>query len=97
MTPMGCGRIVGIVSPRRISRPAARMLGRTVQIDGSEHAWFEDAPACTLLAFVDDATSVMSCGSSPRKSAFDYFGDPAYLEGMAARSLLQRQARHLPV
>jgi len=33
-------------------------LGEMVQIDGSEHAWFEDrAPTCTLLAFVDDATS----------------------------------------
>jgi len=39
----GCGRIVGIVSPRRISRAAARCLGELVQIDGSEHAWFEDA------------------------------------------------------
>src|SRR3954463_2508558 len=33
-------------------------LGELVQIDGSEHAWFEDrAEKCTLLAFVDDATS----------------------------------------
>jgi hypothetical protein len=33
-------------------------LGELVQIDGSEHAWFEDRGAvCTLLAFVDDATS----------------------------------------
>jgi hypothetical protein len=33
-------------------------LGELVQIDGSEHAWFEDrGPPCTLLAFVDDATS----------------------------------------
>jgi hypothetical protein len=33
-------------------------LGELVQIDGCEHAWFEDrGPACTLLAFVDDATS----------------------------------------
>ena len=32
--------------------------GELVQIDGSEHAWFEDRAAkCTLLAFVDDATS----------------------------------------
>ena len=32
-------------------------LGELVQIDGSEHAWFEDrGPVCTLLAFVDDAT-----------------------------------------
>jgi hypothetical protein len=29
-------------------------LGELVQIDGSEHAWFEDrGPPCTLLAFVD--------------------------------------------
>ena len=33
-------------------------LGELVQIDGSEHAWFEDRGGmCTLLAFVDDATS----------------------------------------
>ncbi len=29
-----------------------------MQMDGSEHAGFEDrGPPCTLLAFVDDATS----------------------------------------
>ncbi len=33
-------------------------LGELVQIDGCEHAWFEDrGPPCTLLAYVDDATS----------------------------------------
>ena len=33
-------------------------LGELVQIDGSPHAWFEGrAPKCTLLVFVDDATS----------------------------------------
>ena len=33
-------------------------LGELVQIYGSEHAWFEDRGAvCTLLTFVDDATS----------------------------------------
>lgn len=32
-------------------------LGELVQIDGSNHAWFEErGPACTLLVFVDDAT-----------------------------------------
>jgi hypothetical protein len=32
-------------------------LGELVQIDGSEHAWFETrGETCTLLAFVDDAT-----------------------------------------
>ncbi len=33
-------------------------LGELVQIDGSPHAWFEDrAEACTLIVFIDDATS----------------------------------------
>ena len=32
--------------------------GELVQIDGSEHRWFEDrAEPCTLLVFVDHATS----------------------------------------
>jgi hypothetical protein len=33
-------------------------VGELVQIDGSEHWWFEErGPQCTLLVFVDDATS----------------------------------------
>jgi len=33
-------------------------FGEFVQLDGSPHHWLEDrAPACTLLAFIDDATS----------------------------------------
>ncbi|MBV8262455.1 MAG: ISNCY family transposase [Candidatus Eremiobacteraeota bacterium] len=33
-------------------------LGELIQIDGSPHTWFEDrGPRCTLLVFVDDATS----------------------------------------
>ena len=32
-------------------------LGELVQIDGCEHAWFEErGPVCTLLVYVDDAT-----------------------------------------
>ncbi len=50
-------------------------LGELVQIDGSEHAWFEDrGPVCTLLAFVDDATSrLMQLRFVASESAFDYF------------------------
>jgi hypothetical protein len=50
-------------------------LGDLVQIDGSEHAWFEDrGPVCTLLAFVDDATSrLMALRFVVSESAFDYF------------------------
>jgi hypothetical protein len=33
-------------------------VGEMVQVDGSEHWWFEDrGPQCTLLVYVDDATS----------------------------------------
>ena len=32
-------------------------FGELIQIDGSEHAWFEErGPKCTLIVFVDDAT-----------------------------------------
>ena len=50
-------------------------LGELVQIDGSEHAWFEDrGPRCTLLAFVDDATSrLLQLRFVTSESAFDYF------------------------
>src|SRR6516225_998411 len=58
-------------------------LGELVQIDGSEHAWFEDRGApCTLLGFVDDATSrLMQLRFVTSESAFDYFRTTrAYLE-----------------
>jgi Winged helix-turn helix len=58
-------------------------LGELVQIDGSEHAWFEArGEACTLLAFVDDATSrLMQLRFVTSESAFDYFRTTrAYLE-----------------
>jgi hypothetical protein len=50
-------------------------FGELVQIDGSEHAWFEDrAQKCTLLAFVDDATSrLMHLRFVASESTFDYF------------------------
>jgi hypothetical protein len=58
-------------------------LGELVQIDGSEHAWFEArGETCTLLAFVDDATSrLMQLRFVVSESAFDYFQTiRAYLE-----------------
>lgn len=54
-----------------------------IQIDGSDHAWFEDrAPACTLLVFIDDATSrLMRLHFVPTESAFAYFeATRSYLE-----------------
>ena len=45
------------VHPPRERRP---QFGELVQVDGSPHAWFEDrAPKCTLLVFIDDATSAL--------------------------------------
>lgn len=39
-------------------RERKECLGELVQLDGSPHDWFEGrAPICTLLAFIDDATS----------------------------------------
>ena len=36
-------------------------VGELIQLDGSEHRWFEDrGPMCTLLVFIDDATSRLS-------------------------------------
>lgn len=58
-------------------------LGELIQIDGSDHAWFEDrAPACTLLVYIDDATSrLMHLHFTYSESTFSYFeATRAYLE-----------------
>lgn len=71
--------------PPKVYQPRARRscFGELVQIDGSEHAWFEDrAPACTLLVYVDDATSrLMHLHFTASESTFSYFeATRAYLE-----------------
>src|SRR3979490_130762 len=62
---------------KRIQQPRYRRehVGELVQIDGSEHRWFEDrAAACTLLVFVDDATSrLMELRFVASESTFSYF------------------------
>lgn len=49
-------------------------LGELVQIDGSEHAWFEDrGPMCTLLVYIDDATGqLLELLFVPEESFFAY-------------------------
>lgn len=49
--------------------------GELVQIDGSDHRWFEDrGPPCSLLVFVDDATGrLMQLRFVRSESAFTYF------------------------
>lgn len=62
---------------RRLHQPRLRReaFGELVQIDGSEHRWFEDrAPACTLLVFIDDATgTLMHLRFVRSESTFSYF------------------------
>jgi transposase len=68
--------------PKRVSEepPARQMrerracLGELVQIDGSEHAWFEGrGPKCTLLVFIDDATGqLLELWFVPHESFFGY-------------------------
>jgi transposase len=80
----------GLWIPRRqrapkIHQPRNRRdcLGELIQIDGSDHAWFEErAPACTLLVFIDDATSrLMQLRFVPTESSFAYFeATRGYLE-----------------
>ncbi len=49
--------------------------GELVQIDGSDHRWFEDrGDRCTLLVFIDDATSrLMQLRFVPSESTDSYF------------------------
>lgn len=45
-------------APHRAWRPRRACVGELVQLDGSDHAWFEArGPRCVLLSYVDDATS----------------------------------------
>jgi hypothetical protein len=70
---------------KRVHQPRSRRecVGELVQIDGCEHWWFEDrGPQCTLLVFVDDATSgLMHLLFVESESTFAYFhATRAYLE-----------------
>jgi transposase len=54
----------GMWKPKRARKPSVHQMrerracfGELVQIDGSDHDWFEDrGPRCTLLVLIDDAT-----------------------------------------
>jgi hypothetical protein len=63
--------------PPKVQQPRLRRacVGELIQIDGCEHAWFEDrAPMCTALVFVDDATSrLMWVQFTGSESTFGYF------------------------
>ena len=50
-------------------------FGELIQIDGSDHHWFEDrAPRCTLLVYIDDATGqLLELRFTASKTTLDYF------------------------
>ena len=62
---------------RTFHRPRLRRecYGELIQIDGSDHRWFEDrGDPCTLLVFIDDATStLMQLRFVKSESTFSYF------------------------
>ncbi|MCB9658904.1 MAG: ISNCY family transposase [Polyangiales bacterium] len=72
---------LGLWTPRRkrraIHQPRRRRpcRGELVQIDGSDHEWFEDrAPRAVLLVFVDDATGeLMELRFVEGETTFGYF------------------------
>jgi Winged helix-turn helix len=61
--------------PPSVHQPRNRRarVGELVQIDGSQHFWFENrGPECTLIAYVDDATSrILHAAFVPCESTFD--------------------------
>ena len=70
-----------IWKPKRAKQPPAHQMrdrracfGELVQIDGSDHAWFEGrGPRCTLLVFIDDATGqLLELWFVPHESFFGY-------------------------
>ncbi len=72
----------GLWKAKCVRRPVIHQLrerrarwGELVQIDGSPHDWFEGrAPKCTLLVFVDDATSrLMYLQFVEAETTFNYF------------------------
>ncbi|MEF3063185.1 ISNCY family transposase [Ralstonia solanacearum] len=71
--------------PPKVYQPRNRRAcyGELIQIDGCDHRWFEDrTPACTLLVYVDDATSrIMELLFTHSEATFTYFAATrAYLE-----------------
>jgi transposase len=67
--------------PKRAKKPTVHQMrqrracfGELVQIDGSDHDWFEGrGPRCTLLAYIDDATGqLMEAWFAPAETFFAY-------------------------
>ena len=65
--------------PKRVKihplRQRKARKGELIQLDGSEHDWFEGrGPRCSLLVYVDDATSeLMHLKFVKSENLWDYF------------------------
>jgi transposase len=71
-----------IWKPKKAKKPPTYQLrerracfGELVQIDGSDHDWFEGrGPKCTLLVYIDDATGqLLELWLVPDETTFAYF------------------------
>jgi transposase len=71
----------GLWKPKRAKKPTAHQLrerracfGELVQIDGSDHAWFEErGPKCSLLVYIDNATGqLVELWFVPEETFFGY-------------------------
>jgi transposase len=73
----GAGLWLSRKQRRTFHQPRLRReaYGELVQIDGSDHRWFEDrGDPCSLLVFIDDATGkLMQLRFVRSESAFSYF------------------------
>ena len=72
----------GLRKARRAKKPPAHQMrerracyGELIQMDGSDHTWFEErGPRCTLLVYIDDATGkLMELWFVPDETTFAYF------------------------
>ena len=86
----------GLWKARRKKKEAVHQMrerracyGELVQIDGSDHAWFEErGERCTLLVFIDDATGrLVQLLFVPDETFFAY--------GEAARGYFEREGKPL--
>ena len=71
----------GLWKPRKVKKPPVHQMrerrscrGELIQIDGSDHDWFEGrGPRCTLLVYVDDATGELGeLWFAPTETFFSY-------------------------
>jgi hypothetical protein len=72
----------GMWKPKRAKQPSTHQMrerracfGELIQIDGSDHNWFEErGEKCTLLVYIDDATGqLMELWFVPDETTFAYF------------------------